>query len=565
MPSRDISSLSNLVEEKVMCARLFPLLAVAGLVAVPSAAWPKDEAGPAEPALTVRVKSVDDAIASGVNLAATVMDKDAAQKAITQAIEGQLGPKGLKGLDARRPLGLYGTITAGILNSLVVIVLPVSDEDDFLDLLARAKVKVEKAEDGVYKFMAPKSPFPGYLRFVDRYAYLTVRDPSAIAAGKLLKPADLFPARETSLAVATVRIDRIPDPLKKQLLDEIAKNKLLQQKKKPGETEAQTAFNRKLGDKFEEFAKALLQDGREAEFRFDSKLGLDVNVTAKPGSQLAADFAELGRKKSRFANMQGQDPVMSLLLHFSVPDDLRQQLDAVIDDGIKEAVDKEKDNAKREILNGLFKALTPTFRAGEYDGGLVIRSTPGDAHATMIAGLALKDGAAVERAFRDTVKKLPEASQAKIKLDAETASGVKIHRLEGDILNSQNEKENKNRQRAFGDKPLYVAFSDDAAFAAMGENGLSELKQALAATPQASPPIHFAVSLPRFGELAADNPQQKEMLKRFGEVGFTLEGGPSLKVRMQGMGMAAVAGIYLAMPAPPKKPAPVPSPKPGDQ
>jgi hypothetical protein len=565
MLSGDISSFSNLVEEKVMCARLFPLLAMAGLVAVPSVGWTKDDAGPVEPGLTVRVKSVDDAIASGVNLAAPLMGKDAVQKAITQAIEGQLGPKGLKGLDTRRPIGMYGTITAGIINSLVVIVLPITDEDDFLDLLNRAKVKVEKAENGVHKFMAPNSPFPGYLRFVDRYAYLTIRDPSAIAPPKLLKAAQFFPARETALAVATVRIDRIPDVLKKQMQDQMAKNKLLQQNPKPGETEAQTAFNRKLGDKFEEFGKAVLQDGREAELRVDSQLGLDVNVTAKPGSQLAADFAELGRKKSRFATMQGKDPVMSWLMHISVPADMRPQLDALIDDGIKEAVDKEKDDAKREILSGLFKALAPTLKAGEYDGGMAIRSTTGDAHATMIAGLALKDGATVERAFRDMVKKLPEAYQAKIKLDAETAGGVKIHRLDAELMNSKEEKENKNRQRAFGDKPLYVAFADDAAFGAMGEHGLSEIKQALAAKPQASPPFHIAVSLPRFGELAADNPQTAEFMKKFGDVGFTLEGGSSLKVRIQGVGTAAMAGMFLFTQRWEAKPVPVPSGKPGDQ
>jgi hypothetical protein len=565
MPSGDISSFFNLVEGKVMCARFFAFLAVAGLVAVPSVALPRDDAGSEGPALTVRVKSVDDAIASGVNLAAAVMDKDAAQKAVMQAIEGQLGAKGLKGLDTRRPLGLYGSITPDLISSPIVIVLPITDEDDFLDLLGRAKVKVEKAEDGVHKFMAPNSPFPGYLRFANQYAYLTVRDPSAIAPAKLLKPAQLFPASDTALAVATVHIDRFPEPLKKKMLDEMSKNKVLQQKKKPGETEAQTAFNRKLSDKFEEFVKALMQDGREAEFRLDSKLGLDVNVTARPGSSLAAGFAELGRKKSRFSAMQGQDPIMSFLLHFSVPEDLRPQLDALIDDGIKEAVEKEKDDAKREILTGLFKALAPTLKAGEYDGALAIRSKPGDAHATMVAGMALKDGTAVERAFRDTVKKLPEAVQSKIKLDAETAGEVKIHRVEEDLLNSKSDNENKNRRRAFGDKPVYLAFLGDAGFAAMGENGLAELKQALTAKPEASPPVHLAVSLPRFGELAADNPQQKEIMKRFGDIGFTLEGGPSLKVRFQGMGTAAAAGMFLFITRGEPRPAPVPSPKPDGQ
>jgi hypothetical protein len=350
MRSGDISGCSNLLEEKVMCERLFPLLVVAGVVAAPSVAWPRNEAGLAEPALTVRVKSLDDAIASGVDLAALSMGKEAALKAITQVIEDQLGPKGLKGLSTRRPLGLYGTITADIITSPVVIVLPITDEDAFLDLLARAKVKVEKPEDGVHKFMAPNAPFPGYLRFVDQYAYLTIRDPSGIAPAKLLKPAQLFRDRETALAVATVRIDRIPDSLKKKLQDEMAKRRLFQ-KKRPGETEAQTAINRKLADKFEEFAKALLQDGREAELRVDSLLGLDLSVTAKPGSQLAADFAEFGRKKSRFAAMQGKDPILSWVMHFSVPEDLRQRLDALIEDSIKkEVVDQEKDEAQREIL-----------------------------------------------------------------------------------------------------------------------------------------------------------------------------------------------------------------------
>jgi hypothetical protein len=185
----------------------------------------------------------------------------------------------------------------------------------------------------------------------------------------------------------------------------------------------------------------------------------------------------------------------------------------------------------------------------------VIRSRPGDTHVTLIAGLALKDGAAVERAFRETIKKLPEASQAKIKLDAETMSGVKIHRLEIDVLNSKDEKENKVRQCLFGEKPLYVAFLDDAAFAAIGENGLPELKQVLAAKPQASPPFRIAVSLLRFWELAVDSlglpagsPQirkVKEVMKKIGHAGITLDGGPSLRVRMDGTVVWVAAVITL--------------------
>jgi hypothetical protein len=544
-----------------MCARLFALVAMVGLVAAPSAAWSKDDAGSTEPALTVRLKSVDDAIDSGVNLVSAMVDKSMARGFVKQSIEDRLGAKGLKGLDTRKPLGLYGNLATDLISSPVVFVLPITDEDDFLDLLARAQVKVEKAEDGVHKFMAPNTPFPGYLRFANQYAYLTVRDSSAIAPAKLLKPAQLFPAREDSLVVANLRIDRVPDPLKKKMLDEMAKSKLIRQNKS-NETEAQTAFNRKLGDKFEELMKTVLQDGREVELRLDPRLTMDLSLTAKQGSSLAADIAELGQRKSRFGGLKVNDVALSLFLHVSVPEDLRQPLDALIDEGIKDAVDKEPDEAKRKILSGLFKALGPTLKGGEYDGAFVLRAPLGEKHATLVAGLALKDGIAVERAFRDAIKKLPEASQAMIKLDADSADGVKIHRLEEAILNSNNEKENKNRQRVFGKNPIYIAISRDAFFATMGANGLSELKQALAVRPQTSPPVRFALSLPRFGELAADTPQQRDIMKKLGEVGITLEGGPSLKFRMQGMGMAAAAGMWVVDKSP--RPQRVPSPKPGD-
>src|SRR5262249_50818898 len=149
----------------------------------------------------------------------------------------------------------------------------------------------------------------------------------------------------------------------------------------------------------------------------------------------------------------------------------RKALEPVIDEGIRTALAKEKDEGRRRQAEAFLKALTPTLKSGEIDAAVSLRGPQND-HYGVIIGVKLKEGDRLDQTLRDLLRDLPPNDRAKIKFDAETAGGVKVHRI--DVQQSLDAK----ARQAVGDNPLYVAFRPDAVFVALGEGGLSALKQA---------------------------------------------------------------------------------------
>ena len=94
-----------------------------------------------------------------------------------------------------------------------------ADEDAVLAALKdKVQLEVEKDKDGTYKTQPKESPFPVYFRFANKYAYVTVNDPANIDPKTLPKPADVLGGRAEHLISATLRIDRLPDAMKKMAI-----------------------------------------------------------------------------------------------------------------------------------------------------------------------------------------------------------------------------------------------------------------------------------------------------------------------------------------------------------
>src|SRR5947209_1859497 len=115
-----------------MLKRMLPCVALLGLVALPTTARPADDKKPVTPALVVR-------------------EEQAKQfEGMIRAKAG--GPKGLEGIDARRPMALYAAFgEGGIENSTAVALIPIADEKAFLGLIENLGAKAEKENDGAYK------------------------------------------------------------------------------------------------------------------------------------------------------------------------------------------------------------------------------------------------------------------------------------------------------------------------------------------------------------------------------------------------------------------------------
>ena len=219
---------------------------------------------------------------------------------------------------------------------------------------------------------------------------------------------------------------------------------------------------------------------------------------------------------------------MNLMVNLALPKKTREALLAVLE----EALGQEKDKAKRAQAERLFKALSPTLKTGEFDLAFDMRGPSQGGRYSLVAGQKITDGPAVEKALRDAIRDLPEAERNKVRLDAEKAGDVAIHRLEVKDADADFKK-------TFGEGPAYVAVRSDAAFLALGENALGVLKEALTVQPKVGKPAQFEMAVSRLAEtMAKEQPKApKAAREAFGKgkgddkLWFALEAGKELRLR----------------------------------
>jgi hypothetical protein len=521
---------------------VLPALAALGLLALPAVTRAAD-AKPAGPTVVVRIEPFDDLLADVRHLA-TLADREELVKQFEGLIRAKAGAKGLDGIDLKRPLGFYGTVGTQGFDSSGVLMVPVADEKAFLTLLDNLNLKPEKGKDGLYTVQAENtlSP-PVYFRFANGYAYATVLNQAVIDRSALLPPDQILPPGRGGLAVATVHVDRIPDNIKQLALGQVGLRLAdLRDRSCKGETKAESEFWKQAFEELGRTVKELLRDGRDLSLRVDvdrTKQDLTVEVTAdaRPGSKLATAAGDLAGGTSRFAGLLSKDAALQGLVHLTLPEELRRALQPVVDESVARTLAKSENPERREQAERFFKALGPTLRSGDVDAVAVLRAPAGDGAHTLLLGYKVKDGESVDRAFHDVVKGLREGDRARIKLDADQAGSVKIHRID-----AQKDYDEQGR-RAFGDNPIYLAIGPDAAFLVFGADGVETIKKALAAPPQAAQPLQLDVSLGRLAPAIAINRKDtkgevaKAAQDAFGRdrdadrVRLVVEGGKTLRLR----------------------------------
>jgi hypothetical protein len=509
------------------CGALLCVLALA--VSAPS------RAAEPEPGLIIRVKSLDGLIEDAMYLAKAVGQEEKA-KEIEKALLAQAGDKGLKGFDRTRPIGLYGTVGQFGIDSTVVAMIPVKDEDAVLGLLENLNVKAEKGDDGIYSVSGGQVPV--FFRFANNYAYVTGLNKDALDKAKLAAPADVLPAHETAAVTVIARLDRIPEGIKKQAIDKMHDQiKEDQEKRKPNETEAQHALGVELGNETAQFIASVLQEGRTLEARLEldrakKELVLQTSLDAVPDSKLATTLQHLGEQQSLFTGLAANHPALFVLGHLSLPQQSLKPLGEAIDDSIKQGLAKESDKTKREQAEKLARALVPTLKSGEFDGGVVLRGPSAGKTYTVVAGLKVKEGAALEKTLRQLIDDLPAEQRKAVHLDAAKAGEVSLHRI--DVAEHLGE----DAKKAFGpEAEAYVAFRADAVLFALGVDALAALKEAVALEHRPAPYVLVDLAMAHLAPLMEkENPGAvKAAAEAFKEPGqdrvyFVVKGGKTLQM-----------------------------------
>ena len=521
-----------------MRTRIATLAGLVLLAAVPALSRAADD----KPALVVAFKSLDGLIADAKYIA-TLANKEEEAKQTEKMLKSLVGgPKGLEGVDSKKPMGLYARISEDDpQKSEAVLLLPIVDEDAFLKLLKRQdKLKVEdKADDDTYQINAENVPVPIFIRFANGYVYATGPTKAGVAKDRLLAPDKVLPANSTGLVSLVLHGDQVPAKYKDAAVSYIAEEAAKDRKKEhPDETPAQKSFRLAASDEAEKLIKSVIEDGGDltASIAVDQaagELSASVSFAGKPGSKLADSIEELAAKKSVGAGLIASDSALNGVLNMALPPALNKPLSDVLDELVTKGLAEAQEKGQREAAEALVKAVLPTLKAGEMDAGFDLRGPGPKGRYAVVIGLKVQKGQDIDKAVQDALKNLPEKDREKLKFDVAKAGGVSIHSAVPD------DKGDDNTVKTLGEDPtVYFAFRDDAVLISRGEGALDALKEALTAKPKAGATAGMEVSMSRLATGvnnqtpgAAEAAKQAFKDGKKDKVRFSVEGGKALTVK----------------------------------
>jgi hypothetical protein len=508
------------------------LLSSISLVTQPAPSVRAEQQASGGPALILRLRPIDSLQADVKYLLKQAGQGDKADQ-VDELLKVYVKDSGV---DTKRPLGGYGWINNLMTEPTFVFVVPITNQKAFVKKLDGFGY-VPKEESGVYTLAAPVGKPDMYLRFANDYAYVANEKAAVKDATKLLAPGLVFDPADKAALSAIVRFGQIPKTVRDDIIDN-AMNVLELFKQAKDETDAQAKFKAALLTSFGDSLKQVLNEGNELALRLDvdqkgGEITADFSLSGQPTSKLAKSIADLGNSKSLFAGALGSDAAMSLLINASMSDSLKKAAGPVIDEGIEKALREEKKEENKVLAEKFLKVLTPTLKSGELDTAITMRGPSKNDKYSMVFGIKIKDGAAVDKTFRDIAKGLKKEEQERIFFDAEKIGTINVHKL--DVAKDVDKK----AKEMFGDGPLYLAIRSDAAYFAFGDGALVSLKEALSAKPGIAPVVQLEISISRFSKvMAIEDPDIAKAAKEaFGSgkandrLRVTLEGGKSLRTR----------------------------------
>jgi hypothetical protein len=460
-------------------------------------------------------------------------------KEVEGLVSAYLGSDGLKGIDMNRPLGLFVGDIKDKDKPPAVGFVPVSSEQEFIELLGKINVDVTKGQKGVHSIDIPGVGEKVYLRFANSYVYLS--DHEANLADALPDPAQLAKTfGRNRLFTSTTRLDQIKEPQRKEIFKEIDNGIERESAKRDNESAAEHQ-GRLAGMKFvRSVAAAVLNDGKEVFFSLDLDQGkhnfaVDFSLTAKPGTRLADQIQAFASSRSMFGAMAAEAAV-HFLMRLPIASELRENLNELMEKSFNDAMQKEQSIVKRALAEKVYKVLEPTLKSDVLDLGAALRGPFEDEKFAVVAAIKVRDGKKIEQLIRDFVKEMQPNERKHVKLDHDKVGDDNVHMI--DPPNADPEA-----KRLFGTAAVYAAFRDDAIFLGLGKHGLDELKKAMRQTKSAgagaAAPMQLELAVSKLALLNKNDMERavkaaREAFKDGGQdrVRVTLEGGATLRLHI---------------------------------
>jgi hypothetical protein len=437
-----------------------------------------------EPVVVLSVKSVDALVADLKYVLSTAgQEGDMIDGLVDQLTQG----KGFAGIDRSKPIGAYVTLDAAQTPSFVIFV-PVNDNNAFRDLLATFFPRQNEAAGGMFSIQAEDQQFFG--KFANGHCFLTLL-PRAL--DKLPDPAKIA-SDKYSLGIEA-NLAKIPDEVKDGLLEQV---EALVATAQEGQEQPANEVEARVRDRAQkmmlEIVRMIFKDADRMSLGLDvdqkSKLvALDLNLTPKTGSPLAASLANYQKTKSSFASIAGSDAAGSLNFAMPISDSMREffrdsvrssmdQARADIDESEKlQTVEQKK--IVMDLLDRVGKVIEATADTGKVDGTIVINMAS-DGKAQIVAAGSVAQGDELAKIIDDAVKQnAGQPGFEKFKLDVAKHGGARIHSFEPELKG-----ENKEN---ISSGPGHLAIRSDAVYIALGGDSLAALKAAIDQTGKGSP------------------------------------------------------------------------------
>jgi len=446
----------------------------------------------AEPAVILRAASLDQLIADLRHLFKKA-DREDEGVAFEKAMLARTGPKGLEGVDTKKPLGLSAELNVKLDQSPLFLLLPIADEPAFLKFVASLGHEPKKQADGSYRVTIEGIPFINQVmfRFAHGYVYAMLKLTEGTklpAAADLPKPEQALGRTQASLSLL-LHLAAIPEPLRKLAVSMIGLQ--LSEWKSDANGEADPLRDALVEDATA-WMKSLLEEGQRLELHLNvdgkqEQLRLEMTGSAREGTELAKQLAQASTRQSPAVSVLAREAALTGAMQLVFPTFTNKTLLTLIDKNVNDLLDLLQAH-ERETAEPLAKGLLPTLKAGSVDVAAQMRGPDKAGRYTVLLAVAVHQGKKLEAGLKESYSKLTARSQRGLKLDADKLGEIHIHRAEQERLDA-------TTRELLGEGPLYFALRDEVLMVAGGADALKVLKDALTTKPTTAVPLRLEMSL----------------------------------------------------------------------
>jgi hypothetical protein len=461
------------------------------------------------PAVVVSVSGFDEIMADITWVAQT---SGSPQAAFLPAMAGASAAPFTKFMDTSKPSGALISLDASGAQSVVGFV-PVKDLTGLLGALAQQQIgPATDAGNGIKQLQAQGQTV--FLKEGSGFVFLS--DKAENLGTVPTNPVAQLNGLETKYNVAvSVNVQAVPQQARAAWLGQMRAGL------EPGLQGLPPEQRQQIAQNFNQFEK-LSNELDQVMFGFaidatSKSIYFDMGMTAKAGTELAAQMNKMANAKSDFSgfNMPGAAALLNFTSVMAEADKAQAQL--MLDTGLKQVL-KELDQdqqlpsdaaraAAKDVVQKFFKVISATIDEGIMDGGAVLML---DSGLQFAAGMRVADGATLDQTFKDLIDLAKEEEDfPPVKLEAAKVGDVVFHSMTIPV-------DDDDAQKVLGENvELLLGTGAKSAYFAFGKNSLDLVKRVIDASAQ-SPgkpgvPVQLIVSLTPILKFASELQQDPKV------------------------------------------------------